>query len=119
MATNQLIVYEKSEELMYRIYPKLQNYPKHERFALVQHIKIEFFELLKHISLGDKVKSKRRGYLQIADGHLQTLKVLFKLSKKRRYISVGYFEEIDLRLSEIDRILSGYIRASWVYHDTK
>jgi four helix bundle protein len=112
MAVNQLVVYEKTEELMYKIYPKLQNFPKHEKFALTQMIKIEFFELLKNISLGDKVKSKRKIYLQIGDGHLQTLKVLFKLSKKRKYINVGFFEDIDLRLTEIDRMLSGYIRSA-------
>lgn len=112
MATHNLIVYEKTEELMYKIYPALQNYPKHERYALTQIIKTEFFELLKFIALGDKVKSKRREFLQNADGHLQTIKVLMKLSKKRRYISVGYFEEIDLKLTEIDKLLSGYIRSA-------
>lgn len=112
MAVQNLIVYEKTEELMYKVYPALQNYPKHERYALSQTIKLEFFEILKFIALGDKVKSKRREYLQSADGHLQTLKVLMKLSKKRRYISVGYFEDVDLRLTEIDKLLSGYIRSA-------
>ena len=67
---------------MYKIYPKLINYPRHERFTLVQTIKCEFFELLKNISLGDKVKSKRKNYLQIADGHLQMLKVLIYIQLK-------------------------------------
>lgn len=108
----QLIVYKKTEELLYNVYPRLANYPKSEKFSLCQDIKHNFYDLLKFISLGNSVKSKRTVYLQQADGHLQTLKTLFKLSKQRKYISVGYFEEVDLRLSEINRLLSAYIRSS-------
>lgn len=62
--------------------------------------------------MGNSVKSKRLTYLQDADGHLQVLKTLFKLSKQRRYISVMYYEEVDLRLTEINKLLSAYIRSS-------
>lgn len=96
---------------MYKIYPRLVNYPKSEKFSLCQHIKENIFELLKYISLGNSVKSKRLVYLQEADGHLQVLKVLIKLSKERRYISIGFFKEIDLELTEINKMLSGYIRS--------
>lgn len=50
-------------------------------------------------------------YAQEADGYLQTLKVLIKLSKERKYISVNFFEMIDLELTEISKMISGYIRA--------
>jgi len=50
-------------------------------------------------------------YLQEADGYLQILKVLMKLSKHRRYISEGFFKEIDLQLTEINKLLSGYIKS--------
>lgn len=112
MPANDLIVYKKTEELLYKIYPRLINFPKSEKFSLCQSIKNSFFELLKYIALGNSVKSKRTIYLQEADGHLQVLKVLFKLSKQRRYISVRFFEEIDLRLTEINKLLSAYIRSS-------
>lgn len=112
MPVRDLIVYRKSEELLYKIYPKLINYPKAEKFALCQTIKEHFFELLKYISLGNSVKSKRKIYLQEADGHLQVLKVLMNLSKQRKYISKGFYREISIELTEINKILSGYIRSS-------
>ena len=111
MSISQLKVYRKTEELLYNIYPKLINYPKHEKFSLVHEIKINFFDLLKSISLANSVKSKRKIYLQEADGYLQVLKILIKLSKQRKYITAGYFKEVDLRLSEINKLLSGYIRS--------
>ncbi len=111
MALHDLKLYRKTEELLYKIYPKIINYPKSEKFSLCQSIKQNFFDLLKNISLANSVKSKRLIYLQEADGHLQVLKVLVKLSKQRKYISVGYFQEIDLELTEINKLLSGYIRS--------
>lgn len=111
MTTSDLKLYAKTEQLLYKIYPRLINYPKSEKFALCQYIKGGFFDLLKYISLANSVKSKRMMYAQEADGHLQTLKVLMKLSKERRYISKGFFEIIDLELTEISKMLTGYIRA--------
>lgn len=111
MSIEDLVVYRKTEELLNKVYPRLVNYPKSEKFSLCQHIKENFFELLKYISLGNSVKSKRLVYLQEADGHLQVLKVLIKLSKSRKYISIGFFKEVDLGLTEVNKLLSGYIRS--------
>lgn len=107
-----LEVYKHVEELLYKIYPSLSNYPKSEKFALCQEIKINFYKLLSHISLGNSVKSKRRTYLQEADGYLQILKVLFKLANKRKYISKGFFREIDAELTVVNKMLSAYIKSA-------
>ena len=112
MALDDLIVYKKSEVLLYKIYPTLANYPKSETHSLCLKIKEAFFDLLSHISLGNSVKSKRTIYLQQADGYLQTIKILMKLSFHLKYISEGFFKEVDLSLTEINKILAGYIRSS-------
>lgn len=112
MSVHDLLVYAKTESLLYRLYPVLVNYPKSEKFALCQQIKDCIFNILKNISLGNSVKSKRITYLQEADGHLQILKVLLKLSRHRKYISNGFFQDIDLQLTEINKMLSGYIKST-------
>jgi hypothetical protein len=112
LPARDLVVYRRAEELLYKVYPRLINYPKAEKFALCQTIKENFFELLKYISLGNSVKSKRKTYLQKADGHLQVLKVLINLSKQRKYISKGFYREVSIELTEINKILSGYIRSA-------
>jgi four helix bundle protein len=111
MPASDLLVYTKTENLLFRLYPVLVNYPKSEKFALSQQIKECLYNTLRCISLGNSVKSKRMTYLQEADGYLQILKVLMKLSKHRRYISEGFFREIDLQLTEINKLLSGYIKS--------
>lgn len=111
MALNNLHLYRRTEELMYKVYPRLANFPKSEKFCLCQTIKEYFFQMLKSISLANSVRSKRLSYLQEADGFLQVLKTLMKLSKQRKYISIGFFKEIDVELTEINKLLSGYIRS--------
>lgn len=107
-----LVVQKKTEQLLYKIYPRLINFPKSEKFSLCQRIKEAFFDIIKYISLGNAVKSKRKTYLQEADANLQTLKVLIKLSYTRKYISSGFFKEIDTNLTEINKLLSGYIKSA-------
>ena len=108
----ELVVQKKTEELLYKVYPRLINFPHMEKFCLCQRIKEAFFDIIKYISLGNAVKSKRKTYLQEADAHLQTLKVLIKLSNHRGYISQGFFKEIDTDLTEINKLLSGYIKST-------
>lgn len=113
MSVYDLEVYRRSENFLYKIYPRLVNFPKSEKFSLCQHIKDNLFNLLKNIQLANSVKSKRKTYLQEADGHLQILKVLVKLSNQRKYISVGLFKELDLELTEINKMLTGYIKSCY------
>ena len=108
----ELVVQKKTEELLYKVYPRLVNFPKSEKFSLCQRIKEAFFDIIKYISMGNAVKSKRKTYLQEADGHLQTLKVLIKLANNRKYIGKGFFKEIDTDLTEINKLLSGYIKST-------
>ena len=60
IAAYKLEVYRRSEELMNRVYPALNNYPRHEKFSLVSEIKSCFYNLISNIALGDSVKSKRK-----------------------------------------------------------
>lgn len=112
MSHTQMKVYCITEELLHRIYPRLAKFPHAEKYALSQSIKNNFFDLLKLIALGESVKSKRKTYLQEADGHLQTLKVLFRLANRRKYISVAFYRSVDLELTEINKLLAGFIRSA-------
>lgn len=93
------------------MYPRLRNFPKHEKFALSQDIRHTFFEILGNIRQADSVRSKRIEYAQKAEGHLGLLKSQIKLAHRQRYISNGFYKVIDLELTEIGKMLSGYIRS--------
>lgn len=88
------------------------NFPKAEKFALSERIKVEFLDLIGYIESANSVRSKRKHYAQEADGHLQRLKVVIRLAKSQKYISKGFYHEIDAELTEINKMLSGFIRSA-------
>lgn len=108
----EMEVYKKAEQLMFRTYPAIIAFPQAEKYCLSQTIKNTFFQLLTYLSLGNSVKSKRRTYLQDADGYLQTLKILFRLARHQRYISKEFYRQISLELTEINKMLSAWIKVS-------
>lgn len=112
MASCDLKIYIRTEELLNRMYPRLKNFPKGEKFALSQDIRLTFFAMLGAIRQADSVRSKRVEYAQKAEGHLGLLKTEIKLANNQRYISNGFYKVIDLELTEIGKMLSGYIRSA-------
>ncbi len=97
--------------LLNRIYPALKNFPKSEKYALTQDIKKCFLEYLTYVSRANKVKSKRLTYSQEAEAYLQKIKSLVKLSFRQHYISKGFYEDISLELTEVSKMLAGYMRS--------
>lgn len=106
------MVSRRSEALLNRIYPALVNFPKAEKFALCTEIKQNFYHMVKYLEMANSVKSKRKTYAQEADGHLQTIKILMRLSKNRKYIGAGFYREVDTELTHINKLLSGFIRSA-------
>ncbi len=111
MSDCNLEIYTRMENMLNRIYPALINFPKSEKYAVTQDIKNCFLEYLTYVARADKVKSKRLTYSQEAEGYLQKIKTLMKLARNRKYISKGFYKEISLELTEISKMLTGYMRS--------
>lgn len=94
-----------------RIHPVLKNYPKYERNAITNDIRVCFLEYLTYVSRANKVKSLRLRYSQEAEAYLSKIKTLMKFSCDKRFISKGFYEDISLELTEVGKMLAGYIRA--------
>jgi len=112
MERDSLILYAKIEALFFQVYPTFKNYPKAEHHALCIQIKQCFVGLLEKVGVAKEVPSRRRQALQEAAGRVRNLVTLFRLSRKQRYISVGFFEQVDLKITEIKKILAGFMKAA-------
>lgn len=104
--------YSELEHLFYRVYPALRNFPVAEKYSLCSMIKENFLESLRFMSLASSVKSRRMQYLQEAEATIQHLNTLLRFSRNQKYISKGFFEDIDLKMTEIKRMLSGWIKST-------
>lgn len=102
--------YSKLEHLFHRVYPALRNFPVAEKFAISQQIKLGFLNALRGMQLANSVKSKRKDYLFEVEGELLHLNTLIRLSRNQKYISRGFFKDIDESLTDIKILLKGWIR---------
>lgn len=98
--------------MFYEIYPTLKNYNNAEKYSLCTEIKNAYLNLLKYMALANKVRSKRKVYLEEADGYLQHCKTLNDLSFQIEEINDGFHKNIDRKLSGIGRMLGGWIKKS-------
>ena len=96
MAVEQMLCYSKLEQLFHRVYPALRNFPVSEKFAMSQQIKLGFLNSLKGMQLANTVKSKRKDYLMEVEAELLHLNTIFRLCRNQKYLSKGFFEDIDL-----------------------
>ena len=106
-----LEIYLRMFNLLKRIYPALKNYPKSEKYALAQDTKNCFYEYLNYISRANNVKSKRLVYSQEAEAYLQKIKLNIMLAYYLKYIGKGFYRDICLELTEVSKMLAGYIKS--------
>jgi four helix bundle protein len=107
---DNLKLFQKTYDYYEWIYPHLKNYPKSERFTMVQHIENTLLDLISSIVMARK-SSKTLKHLEDADRHLEKLKVYLRLSKDLEFISIGQYKESSEKLTEIGKILGGWIKA--------
>jgi predicted DNA-binding ArsR family transcriptional regulator len=106
------ILVKKTMDLFNLIYPSLNKFPKYERHCLCQEIRINFYQALKCLSLECTVISKRKAYLQEAEGHILTIQTLFWLARNQKYISKNFQRNLDIKLTEIKHIIRKSIKVN-------
>lgn len=104
---DNLKLFQKSYDYYEWIYPHLKNFPKSERFTLVQHIENTLLDFLSEVVMARK-SQKPLKHLKEADKQLEKLKIFLRLSKDLEFISIGQYEESSERLTEIGKILGGW-----------
>ena len=63
------------------------------------------------MNLANSVKSKRLSYLQQAEAHIHNLILMIRFSKIQKFISKGFYEQIDLSLTEVLKLTKGWIKS--------
>lgn len=100
------------EYFMNKIYSPIMNFPRPARQVVGQSILQELTSTISYVSLANSVKSMRMKHLQTADGHIESLYILLKLSRNKKCISKGFFREVDEELTIIKAMLVKLIRTS-------
>lgn len=114
MKFKNLIVYQKSKELVKQVYALLKQFPDDERFALCGQMRRAAISVPSNIVEGmARLSSKDQAhFLNIAYGSLMELYAQLDIAHDLGYLSEDDFIKIETHIDEIDKMLVSltYIR---------
>ena len=107
-----LVVWQKSMQLVTQVYLITKRFPKEELYALTPQIRRSCISIPSNIAEGYGRNSKNDylRFLQIASGSLYELQTQLEICLNLDYLSKQRFEEIYKQSREIERMLSSLIR---------
>jgi hypothetical protein len=108
-----LNIYRKYVDLLYYSYLILEKFPKCEKVALAADIKNVLFKGLTCTIDAHKEfnKTKRLVYLNKLDVNMKTLKVLIRISYKRKYISPKNYGAWSKKTGDVSNLMGGWIKS--------
>ena len=105
-----LPIFEKTYELILWLYLTVNKFPKSQRFVLGQQIEKTFLEILGGIIQTNQEKNKLP-YLKKISVELDKLRILIRLSKDLKFISIRQYEFVAEKINEIGKMLGGWIKS--------
>ena len=108
-----LMIYKQYLELIYYMENITLKYPKYERDGLVFRIKNITYDGIKDIIYANKEfnKGKRVIILNNLDVNLKMLKVMIRVSYKKRYISIRNYNAWSKKIYNINNLMLGWIKS--------
>lgn len=105
----QLLVYQKLYDTILWLYPCINRIPKSHRLVLGRHIEELSIRLLLLVVKANKARGHQRFTLQeqISD-ELDCLRILIRLAKDVRCISVKQYAVAAEKLNEVGRMVNGW-----------
>ena len=106
---DDLIIYQKTYDLILWFFPIINKFPKKQRFVLGQQIENELLEIIKDIILANNERNKTE-ILKRISVRLDTLRILVRLAKDLKFLSIKHYENAAVKINEIGRLLSGWMK---------
>lgn len=112
-SNDETIIYQKYLNLIYYSNDLVRKYPKSERFVLVEEIKRTLYSGLRLLVYALKIynKQEKLKYLNELDACLKLLQVHIRISFKYKYISMQNYSTWSDKLTEVCKMLGGWISA--------
>lgn len=110
---HRLIVWQKSQQLVFIIYKLTENFPKAEEFGLKSQIRRAVISIVLNIVEGNRRVSVKEylHFLNIALGSLTEVEACLELALGLDFINQADYEEAELRVYEAGKLLYSFIKA--------
>lgn len=112
LSYKDLIIWQKSTELTFKIYKITGKFPKSEIFGLISQIRRSSISIPSNIAEGKQRSSKKDycQFLRIALGSCAELQTQIFISYKLQFIDKEDYNHIDDGLNEIMRMITSLIQ---------
>lgn len=108
----QLLIYQKLYDLVVWLYPLINRIPKGHKQVLGKQMEELCISLLLLILKANKAKGASRALLQLQfSDELDCLRILIRLGKDLRFISIKQYTLAAEKVNEIGRMLSGWMKS--------
>jgi four helix bundle protein len=107
----ELIIYQKHYDLIIYSFPIINRFPRDQRFVLGQQIENSMLEIAKMIVHVNKLKQKKMRLFEI-DVELEKLRLLIRLAKDLKMMTISKYGHHCERMDEIGRLLGGWIKTA-------
>jgi len=109
MQCNTLLILDRAYEATKYAYIALKYFPKSEKHVLAADIRQDFYKMIELMIIANKKRNKMHELFQL-DVHLNGLQYKVRLAKDFAYIPFKKYEILSEKLSEIGRMLGGWIK---------
>jgi len=110
MAFGSIPIFQKTYDLILWLYPAINKFPKSQRFVLGQQIENTVLDVLKGIIAANQERNKI-AYLRQVSVDLDKLRILIRLAKDLRFISIKKYGLAAEKINEIGKMLGGWIKS--------
>ena len=111
MSQEKLLIFQKTYDFVLWLYPIINRIPKSHRLVLGKHLEELAISLLLFVIKANKTKDQSRLSLQLQiSDELDCLRILFRLAKDLRFISVKQYTIGAEKINEIGRMLSAWMK---------
>ncbi len=113
MNCEKLVLFQKSYDFLLWLYPLINRLPKHHRTVLGRQIEELGISILLHVLSANIARGAKRKTLQLLiSEELDKLRILIRLTKDLRFMSIKQYTYAAEKVNEMGKMLSGWMRAA-------
>ena len=105
-----LIIFQKIYDLILWVYPLIGKFPKNQRFVLGQQLENVLLEILKGVIQANQEINKSKSLNQVSVD-LDKFRILYRLAKDMRFMSIKQYQFGTEKINEIGKILGGWAKS--------
>lgn len=108
---DHLTIFQKSYDLLIRIYKEVHNFPREHKYSLGEKLQTVCLELLDFIIIANSEYDKKP-YLKKANQCLDRLRIYVRLCYSLNVIGKRKYEVLSKCIDEVGRMTGGWLKAS-------